>query len=84
MIVLLESHLDVVETWFLLAVEEMNDHEWCMYTKKWLLSMDLYENNCLLILDKVTFEMFSHFLVTKKRKVEKTCLFKLMMGVAVH
>ncbi len=63
-----DSHLDVVETWFLLAVEEMNDRELRIYTKKLLLSMDPHKDNCPLILDKLTFEMFSHYLVTKKER----------------
>ncbi len=80
----LESCLDVFETWFLLVVEEINDRKQRIYTKKLLLSMDPHKDNCPLIWDKMTFEVFSHYLVTKKRKEEEAGQFKPMIGVAVH
>ncbi len=43
--------------------------------------MDLYQDKFLIIFAKVDFDMISHYLVSKKIKVDKTCQFKYMMDV---
>ncbi len=63
-----ESCICVLETWFLFAVESLNEREHKAYTKSVLLAMDPHLDNCPIILSSVTFELFSHYLATKKKK----------------
>ena len=63
-----ESRICVLETWFLFAVEAMDERDCWVYIKNVLLAMDPDLDNCPIILPSVTFELFSHYLVTKKKK----------------
>ncbi len=77
-----ESRICVLETWFLFAVEAMDERDRRVHTKNVLLAMDPDLDNCPIILPSVTFELFLHYLVTKK-KVEVTYLFKPTMVAEV-
>ncbi len=63
-----ESLIGVLETLFLFAVEAMDERDCGAYTKNVLLAMDPFLDNCPIILLSVTFELFLHYLVTKKKK----------------
>ncbi len=78
-----ESCICVLDTWFLFAVEAMDERDCRVYTMNVLLAMDP-DLDSPIILPSVTFELFLHYLVIKKKKVEVTYLFKSMMVVKVH
>ncbi len=79
-----ESCICFLETWFLFAVEAMDERDCRVYTKNVLLAMDPDLDNCPIILPSVTFELFSHYLVTKKKKVEVIYQFKPMTVAEVR
>ncbi len=63
-----ESCLHVLESWFLLSMEDLTESQQRATIRDMILAMNLHEDNCPVVLDFVLFELFSQYLVRKQKR----------------
>ncbi len=63
-----KSCLCVLDPWFLLTVEGLTELQWRATTRDMMLAMNPHKDNCPVILELVSFELFSQYLVRKQKE----------------